>query len=102
MEKRFGGKKRIKLYLTFLSILLYIFTKISVNLYSGALFIERALNWSLYVSVIGILILTALTTIAGGLTAVIYTDTLQTVIMLSGATVVAAKSLYEIGGWPGK
>ena len=40
----------------------------SVNLYSGALFIERALNWSLYVSVVGILLLTALTTIGGGLT----------------------------------
>ena len=34
-------------------------------------------------------------------TAVIYTDTLQTVIMLSGAAFVAAKSYMEIGGWQG-
>ena len=35
-------------------------------------------------------------------TAVIYTDTLQTVIMLAGASIVAGKSMVRIGGWSGK
>lgn len=78
------------------------YIKPSVNLYSGALFIEHAMDWNLYVAVGLILLLTALTTITGGLTAVIYTDTLQTVIMLSGAAVVAAKALLKIGGWRGE
>lgn len=33
--------------------------------------------------------------------AVIYTDTLQTVIMLIGAAIVAGKSMSKIGGWHG-
>ena len=36
------------------------------------------------------------------LSAVIYTDTLQTVIMLTGAAIVAGKSMVKIGGWSGK
>ena len=37
LRKRFGGQ-RIRLYLSFLTLLLYIFTKISADLYAGAMF----------------------------------------------------------------
>ena len=94
--KRFGGQ-RIRTYLAVLSMILYIFTKISVinhvflsllctsilliemksimvcisvifmifqvNLYSGALFIQQALQWNLYLSVFALLALTCICTI---------------------------------------
>ena len=41
LRKRFGGQ-RIRLYLAFLTLLLYIFTKISADLYAGAIFITQA------------------------------------------------------------
>merc|ERR1712051_99295 len=41
LRKRFGGQ-RIRLYLSFLTLLLYIFTKISADLYAGAIFITQA------------------------------------------------------------
>lgn len=53
-----------------------------VNLYSGALFIKIALGWDLYYSVLLILVMTALCTITGGLAAVIYTETIQSLIMV--------------------
>ena len=62
MMKRFGGQ-RIRMYLAILSMILYIFTKISVNLYSGALFIQQALQWNLYLSIFALLALTLVCTI---------------------------------------
>ena len=52
MVKRFGGR-RISMYLAVLSMILYIFTKISVNLYSGAIFIQQAIQWNIYISIGG-------------------------------------------------
>ncbi len=82
--KRFGGK-RLKVFFASLTLLLYIFTKLSVDLYSGALFIQESLGWNLYVSIILLITMTALLTITGGLVVVIYTDTLQAFLMISGA-----------------
>uniref|UniRef100_A0A8C2GX20 Solute carrier family 5 member 9 n=1 Tax=Cyprinus carpio TaxID=7962 RepID=A0A8C2GX20_CYPCA len=87
LRKRFGGQ-RIRIYMSVLSLILYIFTKISTDIFSGALFIQVSLGWDLYVSTVVLLVVTALYTIAGGLTAVIYTDALQTVIMVIGAFVL--------------
>ena len=36
-----------------------------VNLYSGALFIQQALQWNIYVSVLLLLFVTAITTVTG-------------------------------------
>lgn len=90
MSKRFGGQ-RIRTYLAILSLLLYIFTKISVNLYSGAIYVQQALQWNIYIAVIILLAMTAICTVTGGLAAVIYTDTLQFFVMIIGATLVAVK-----------
>ncbi|XP_071537324.1 sodium/glucose cotransporter 4-like [Panulirus ornatus] len=98
-KKRFGGR-RIQTYLALLSLILYIFTKISVNLYSGAIFIQQALRVNnLYVPIISLLLMTALCTLFGGLAAVIYTDTLQFFIMIIGSIYVMIKGLQEVGGY---
>uniref|UniRef100_A0A8C4YJF0 Solute carrier family 5 member 9 n=1 Tax=Gopherus evgoodei TaxID=1825980 RepID=A0A8C4YJF0_9SAUR len=88
LKKRFGGQ-RIQIYMSVLSLILYIFTKISTDIFSGALFIQVSLGWNLYLSTVILLAVTAVYTIAGGLTAVMYTDVLQTVIMVLGASVLA-------------
>ncbi|XP_042654751.1 sodium/glucose cotransporter 5 isoform X1 [Tyto alba] len=99
LQRRFGGE-RIQMYLSGLSLLLSIFTKISTDLYSGALFVQVCLGWDLYLSTILMLVVTGLYTIAGGLAAVIYTDALQTLIMVLGAIVLAVKAFNAIGGYP--
>ncbi|XP_063861449.1 sodium/mannose cotransporter SLC5A10-like isoform X1 [Scylla paramamosain] len=98
MKKRFGGQ-RIQMYLAFLSLLLYIFTKISVDLYTGAIFINQALKWDIYGSMLALLALTALFTVTGGLVAVIYSDTLQLFIMLGGASFIMVRAFQEVGGY---
>ncbi|KAM5262386.1 sodium/mannose cotransporter SLC5A10 isoform 2-T2 [Ctenodactylus gundi] len=98
IQKRFGGQ-RIRMYLSVLSLLLSVFTKISIDLYAGALFVHICLGWNFYLSTILTLFITALYTIAGGLAAVIFTDALQTVIMVAGAVILAIKAFNQIGGY---
>ncbi|NWR82776.1 SC5A9 protein, partial [Furnarius figulus] len=100
LQKRFGGQ-RIQIYMSVLSLILYIFTKISVYIFSGALFIQISLGWNLYLSTVVLLAVTAVYTIAGGLTAVIYTDVLQTVIMVLGALVLMFIGFEKVGWYEG-
>ncbi|KAJ7306036.1 hypothetical protein JRQ81_010402 [Phrynocephalus forsythii] len=98
LQRRFGGK-RIPIFLAILYLFIYIFTKISVDIYAGALFIQQALHWDLYAAVGGLLVITAIYTVAGGLAAVIYTDTLQTFIMLAGALTLMGFSFAKVDGF---
>ncbi|XP_064103875.1 sodium/glucose cotransporter 4-like isoform X2 [Macrobrachium nipponense] len=103
LRERFGGQ-RIRIYLSILALILYVFTKISADLYAGALFITTSLNvqddpeW-LYLSILILLAIAAIFTIAGGLTAVIWTDFVQTILMLIGAFIVMATSFGAVGGY---
>ncbi|XP_040604751.1 sodium/glucose cotransporter 5 isoform X2 [Mesocricetus auratus] len=63
IQKRFGGQ-RIRMYLSVLSLLLSVFTKISIDLYAGALFVHICLGWNFYLSTILTLAITAVYTIA--------------------------------------
>ncbi|CAL8336965.1 unnamed protein product [Boreogadus saida] len=98
LKKRFGGS-RISLYLSVISLFLYIFTKISVDMFSGAVFIQQALGWNIYVAVIALLSITALYTITGGLAALMYTDMVQTLVIIAGAVVLTAFSFSKVGGY---
>ncbi|XP_039361489.1 sodium/glucose cotransporter 1 isoform X1 [Mauremys reevesii] len=98
LKKRFGGR-RIQMYLSVLSLLLYIFTKISADIFSGAIFIQIAMGLNLYLAIIILLGITGLYTITGGLAAVIYTDTLQTIIMLVGSCILTGFAFAKVGGY---
>ncbi|KAG8521221.1 Sodium/glucose cotransporter 1, partial [Galemys pyrenaicus] len=58
------------------------------DIFSGAIFINLALGLDLYLAIFLLLAITGLYTITGGLAAVIYTDTLQTGIMLVGSFIL--------------
>ncbi|CAF3544229.1 unnamed protein product [Rotaria sp. Silwood1] len=97
IKKRFGGD-RIRFYLTILSLILSIFTKISVDLYSGAIFLNQALGWNMYVSIIALIFVAAIFTIGGGLSAVIWTDFIQTIIMIISAFILMIICCVKVGG----
>eukprot|EP00088_Acartia_fossae_P003904 TRINITY_DN11679_c1_g1_i5.p1 TRINITY_DN11679_c1_g1~~TRINITY_DN11679_c1_g1_i5.p1 ORF type:complete len:657 (+),score=100.25 TRINITY_DN11679_c1_g1_i5:30-2000(+) len=104
LRLRFGGQ-RIRIYLSVLALLLYVFTKISADLYAGALFITKATgfegDWAIYVSILILLGIACLFTVAGGLSAVIWTDFIQTILMIIGAILLAilAFTNEKIGGY---
>ncbi|KAL3847325.1 hypothetical protein ACJMK2_018240 [Sinanodonta woodiana] len=98
MGKRFGGK-RIRLYLSIFSLLMYIVTKLAVSIFSGSLYIQLALGWNMYLSITCLLVLAGIYTILGGLTAVVFTDTFQTGVMTIGGFIVMGFSYYAVGGY---
>ena len=84
LQKRLGGQ-RVRVYMSVIALLLYIFTKISADLYAGGLFIQQAMEINIYPAAIILLAVAGLFTIMGGLTAVIWTDFAQVMIMVVGA-----------------
>ncbi|XP_067939359.1 sodium/glucose cotransporter 4-like isoform X1 [Watersipora subatra] len=100
LRLRFGGV-RIRVSLALLALLLYVFTKISSDLYAGAIFIEQSLKWNMYVSILVLLVVAAVFTITGGLTAVVWTDFVQTILMLAGAIALTIIGFYKVGGYQG-
>ncbi|XP_069006082.1 sodium/glucose cotransporter 4 isoform X2 [Embiotoca jacksoni] len=100
LAKRFGGH-RIRIYMSVFSLILYIFTKISTDMFSGALFIQVSLGWNLYLSTGILLLVTAAYTMAGGLAAVIYTDAFQTLIMVGGSFALMFIAFSKVGWYEG-
>jgi len=99
LERRYGSACRW--YLTSVSVIAYVFTKISVSLYAGALVLRAVLGWDFYTSATVMVITTGIYTIFGGLAAVIYTELLQAVVLLLGAIVLTLIGLDQAGGMAG-
>ncbi|XP_033742204.1 sodium/glucose cotransporter 4-like [Pecten maximus] len=100
LRKRYGGK-RIRIYSSIFALIGFVLFNISIEIYSGGVFLKQLLGWNMYLCVVIILFVTAVYTIVGGLTSVIYTDTLQTVVLISGSIVLFVLSYSEVGGWDG-
>ena len=99
LERRFDA--RCRWYLTIVSLAAYVFTKISVHLYAGALLMREVAGWDYLTTSILLVVATGIYTILGGLEAVIYTDLMQSFVLLTGAVVLSALGLERAGGFEG-
>lgn len=99
LERRFSPGCRW--FLTIISIIAYIFTKISVSLFAGAILIKAVAGWPMLTSVLLLVIGTGIYTIAGGLSAVIYTDMVQAFILIGGSAILTLMGMEKIGGFDG-
>jgi solute:Na+ symporter, SSS family len=99
LERRFN--RQCAVYLASISIIAYVFTKISVHLYAAAVVLERVVGWSPMTAAVVLVVATGIYTIAGGLAAVIYTDLVQTLILIAGAVILTMVGLERVGGFAG-
>lgn len=97
LEKRFDGRSRW--FLSIFSLAGYVVTKVSVTIYAGGIVVSELLGIPFWYGAIGIVLFTGLYTIVGGLKAVIYTETLQTVVLIVGSVIVTYLGLEAVGGW---
>src|SRR5207302_8557016 len=100
LERRFN--RQCAVYLASISIIAYILTKISVHLWAAAIVLERVVGWSPMQAAIILVIATGIYTIAGGLSAVIYTEVVQTLVLLTGAIALTFIGLHRVGGFAGR
>ncbi|GLD98402.1 hypothetical protein PINS_up017851 [Pythium insidiosum] len=88
-------------YLSVITCIMYVMTKMSASIYGGAVILQSTLGWNLYASAGACIFLSALYTFTGGLRAVMYTDLFQMCVFVTGGLVVMAYSLHKIGGFAG-
>ena len=95
LEKRYNPATRM--YLSVISVVAYVLTKISVTIYAGGVVFE-AIGFDFWTGAILLVIVTGIYTIFGGLKAVVYTDMMQMFVLLGGAIAVTVYGLSMLGG----
>jgi SSS family solute:Na+ symporter len=99
LERRFNSAARA--YFTWVSVIGYVLTKISVTLFAGGVVMRAVTGMDLYTSAAILIVITGLYTIMGGLRAVIYTEVMQAIVLIVGSAALAFLGLNAVGGWSG-
>lgn len=104
LERRYSPSARW--ILSLISLVAYVFTKISVTLFAGGIVFKALFPIEIipgvsnfWVGAVGMVLITGLYTVLGGLRAVLYTELLQTLVLLLGAASVLFIGLHQVGGW---
>ena len=97
LERRYGPRARW--FLSIFSLAGYVLTKISVTIYAGGIVIASLLGIDFWTGALATVVITGLYTVFGGLRAVVYTEALQTVVLILGALITLILGLQAVGGW---
>jgi SSS family solute:Na+ symporter len=104
LERRFSAGSRS--ILSLISLVSYVLTKVAVTVYAGGVVFKEVFGietlWGIdffWVSAIGLVIVTGIYTVIGGMKAVMYTSVLQTPVLLIGSVVILLIGLIKVGGW---
>jgi len=104
LERRFSPQART--VLSGISLVAYVLTKIAVGVYAGGVVFAVLLPDislfgldSFWVGSVLVIVVTGLYTIVGGMSAVAYTEALQTIILIVGSALVTFFGLQYLGGW---
>jgi len=96
MKRRFGpaAYEFLSWYALFTTIILWLGGTLFV---SGEL-LSQIMGWPVWVSVVVLTVIASSFTIAGGLAAVMITDSFQAVLMILGSMLLTAVGLWKLGG----
>ncbi len=104
LERRYNKESRS--LLSIISLVSYVLTKVAVTVYAGGLVFKEVFGietiWGIdffWISAIGLVLLTAIYTVIGGMKSVLYTSVLQTPILLIGSLIIVVLGLRALGGW---
>lgn len=104
LERRYNPASRT--ILSIISLISYVLTKVAVTVYAGGLVFKEVFGieelWGIdffWIAAIGLVLITALYTVIGGMKSVLYTSVLQTPILLLGSIIIVVLGLRAVGGW---
>ncbi len=104
LERRFNAASRT--ILSVISIVSYILTKVAVTVYAGGIVFKEVFGINefmgidfFWIGAIGLVIITGIYTVVGGMKSVLYTSVLQTPVLLIGSLVILVIGLNRLGGW---
>lgn len=104
LEKRYNSRSRS--FLSIISLVSYVLTKVAVTVYAGGVVFKQVFGIEsmfgidfFWISAIGLVILTGIYTVFGGMKAVLATSVIQTPVLLVGSLTVLVLGLMKLGGW---
>ncbi len=104
LERRFSPTSRT--VLSVISLVAYVLTKIAVGIFAGGVVFSVLLPelslWGLdsfWIGSLLVVVITGLYTIVGGMSAVAYTEAIQTIVLVVGSALVTFFGLQALGGW---
>src|SRR5690606_13067579 len=97
LEKRYDGASRD--WLAFISVVSAVIIHIAFSMLAGGIVLKTLFGLNMYVSVVVICLITAIYTIVGGLKAVVVTESIQTVVLVTGAFIISYAAFDKMGGW---
>ncbi|MFW5657504.1 MAG: sodium:solute symporter [Bacteroidota bacterium] len=104
LERRFNPASRT--FLSIISLVSYVLTKVAVTVYAGGIVFKSVFGidelWGIdffWIGAVGLVIITAIYTVIGGMKAVLYTSVLQTPVLLLGSIAIVVVGLVKLGGW---
>ena len=98
LERRFD--RRARTYFAILTLFLNIVVDTAATLYAGGLILKLIFPAiPMWQTITVLAVVAGIYTIAGGLAAVIYTDAIQTALLLLGSIVISIVALDKVGGW---
>ncbi len=104
LEKRYNPAARS--LLSIISLVSYILTKVAVTVYAGGIVFKEVFGieslWGIdffWIGAIGLVVLTGVYTVIGGMKSVLYTSMLQTPVLLIGSITILVIGLNTLGGW---
>ena len=104
LEKRFNPTARS--ILSVISLVSYVLTKVAVTVYAGGVVFKEVFGietWLgidfFWIGAIGLVVITGIYTIVGGMKSVLYTSVLQAPVLVLGSIFILIFGLIEVGGW---
>jgi len=104
IERRYSSGSRV--FLSFISLISYVLTKISVTIYVGGIVFKSVLGIDslfgidfFWIGALILVVITAIITVAGGMKAVLFTAVIQTPILIIGSLIIVGIGLHKLGGW---
>ena len=104
LERRYNSGSRS--LLSIISLVSYILTKVAVTVYAGGIVFKEVFGiesiWGIdffWIGAIGLVVITGIYTVIGGMKSVLYTSILQTPVLLIGSITIVVIGLAKVGGW---
>ena len=98
LERRYGSFARY--YFSAVTITLNIFVDVASGLFAGAIVVKMAFPELSVVNIVWIIsIFAAFYTLMGGLASVVYSDTVQAILLMVGSIFLTVVAYSKVGGW---
>jgi SSS family solute:Na+ symporter len=85
-------------WLSIITLIAYVLTKVSVTAFTGGIFLESLLGLPFWYGAIGLIVLTGIFTVFGGMKGVMTLSAIQTPILIIGSFLVLFLGLAALGG----